>query len=217
MAVALRFEKTETQPGLLKVSSTADLTFPAPVSWVELDWDLEDPLDNVSAMGLQLDLNLGKAVAAAPTLVDFGATSVVYTSLRSGQETELSAGPLSADGKREASHPWKVLRGDRDRLTLFALGAKQSVAPRVEGWVHIMDRTNCLALALDAFGVDALDRISVTAEGKVTVWRAYSPTKNARRKRLHAWLHFVFFPPQYSAGASPQQMQSPIQVRVPER
>src|SRR6185369_6292613 len=84
MAIALRFEKAETHTDLLKVRSTADLTFPAPVSWVELSWNLDDPLDNLSAVGLQLDLNLGKP-AAAPTLVDFGATSAVYTSLRPGQ------------------------------------------------------------------------------------------------------------------------------------
>jgi hypothetical protein len=216
MAVALQFEKGETQTDLLKVRSTAEVTFPAPVSWVEVDWSLDDPLDNVSAVGLQLDLSLGKA-AAAPTLVDFGATSVVYTSLRRGQLAELSAGPVSADGKPGEGHPWKIVRGQQDRLTLFALGAKQILAPRVEGWAHIMDRKNCLALALDAFGQDALDRISATADGRVTVWREYSPARKPRRKRLHLWLHFVFFPPQYSAGASPQQMQSPLEVRVSER
>jgi hypothetical protein len=186
------------------------------VSWVELSWNLDDPLDTLSAVGLQLDLNLGKP-AAAPTLVDFGATSAVYTSLRPGQEAELSAGPLPADGKSGEGHPWKVLRGQHDRLKLFALGPKQMIAPRVEGWAHVMDRKNCLALAVDSFGRDALDRISVTAEGKVTVWREYSSARNARRKGLHVWLHFVFFPPQYSAGASPQQMQSPLEVRVIER
>jgi hypothetical protein len=80
-----------------------------------------------------------------------------------------------------------------------------------------MDRKNCLALAVDAFGRDALDRIGVAADGKVTVWREYAPGKTVRPKRLHVWLHFVFFPPQYSAGASPQQMQAPLDVRVNER
>jgi hypothetical protein len=212
MAVALRFERLELQTDLLRVSSTADLTFPAPVSWVELDWHIEDPLDNVSAVGFQLDLNLRKPTAAGPTLVDFGASSVVYTSLRPGQEAELNAGPRPADG-----HPWKVLRGEPDKLTPFALGAKQAVAPRVEGWAHVMDRKNCLALAVDAFGRDALDRIGVAADGKVAVWREYAPARTVRPKRLHVWLHFVFFPPQYSAGASPQQMQAPLEVRVKGR
>ena len=81
----------------------------------------------------------------------------------------------------------------------------------------LMDRKNWLALALDGFGRGALDRISATADGKVMVWREYSPARDAHRKRLHVWLHFVFFPPQYSAGASPQQMQSPLEVRLTER
>ena len=78
------------------------------------------------------------------------------------------------------------------------------------------DRKNCLALAVDGFGRDAHDRIGATADGTVTVWREYGPAKKERRKRLHLWLHFVFFPPQFTAGASPQQMQSPLEVRVVE-
>src|SRR5262249_47926036 len=150
----------------------------------------------------------------APTLVDFGAASMVYTSLGRGQEAELSAGPLAAATKRNAGHPWKILRGDHGHLTPFALGSKQSAAPRVEGWVHVMDRKRCLALAFAAFARDAHDQIGVTADGQVTVSRVYAPAKDRSRKRLRAWLHFVFFPPQGSAGASPQQMQTPLEVRV---
>jgi hypothetical protein len=206
MAVALRFEKPESQASLRDVRSTVDLTFPAPVSWVEVDWNLDDPRDNVAAVGLQLHLRLAKAEAAAPTLVDFGATSTVYTWLRQGQEAELSAGPTDTP-------PWKVLRGDAGRLMPLAKGMKQSVPPRAEGWAHIMDRKNCLALAVDAFGRNSRDRISATGEGTVTVWREYPRSRNGGSKRLRCWLHFVFFPPQYSATASPQQMQTPLEVR----
>jgi len=215
MAVALRFEKVEREAGLRKVRSAAGLTFPLPVSWVEVDWEIDDPLDQVAAVGLQLHLDLDKPSAAAPTLVDFGAASMVYTSLRPGQEAELNAGPLAAS-KGSAGHPWKILRGDRGRLTPFALGPKQTSTPRVEGWAHVMDRKKCLALAIGGFARDAHDRIGATADGTVTVVREYAPAKNRGRKRLRAWLHFVFFPPQFSAGASPQQMQSPLEVRVLE-
>jgi hypothetical protein len=213
MAVALRFE---SQPGLPKVRSVADLTFPASVSWVELDWHIEDPLDNVAALGLQVDLKLEKASPAAPTLIDFGATSVVYTALRQGQEAELNAGPLAPEVNRGDGHSWKILRGNHGQLTPFALGPKQAVAPCIEGWTHVMDRKNCLALAIDAFARDAFDRINVTVDGRVTVWREY-PGNATGRKRLRLWLHFVFFPPQFSAGASPQQMQNPLEVRVAGR
>jgi hypothetical protein len=213
MAVALRFEKVENDAGLGNVRSTADLTFPAPVSWVEVDWKIDDSSGNVAALGLQLHLNLNKPAAATPTLVDLGAASTVYTSLHQGQEAELTAGPLSAD----ARHAWKVLRGEHGRLVPFALGPKPSTNPRVEGWAHIMDEKRCLAVAIDAFARDTSDRISATADGTVTVWREFDSAKNAVRKRLRLWLHFVFFPPQLSAGASPQQMQAPLQVRMTQR
>jgi hypothetical protein len=211
MAVALRFEKAESQERLRDVRSTVDLTFPAPVSWVEVEWNIDDPHDNVAAIGLQLDLNVEKSNSAA-TLVDFGATSVVYTSLRTGQEAELLAGTRAMS--RDADDAlWKVLRGDKGRLAPFALGLKRLNAGRVEGWSHIMDRKICLALALDAFARDTRDRIRVAADGRVTVWREYDLTAKASQKRLRLWLHFVHFPPQASAGASPQQMQSPLEIR----
>ena len=77
-----------------------------------------------------------------------------------------------------------------------------------------MDRKNCLAMAVESFARNARDRIIVTADGGMTLWREYDTATKAERKRLRCWLHFVFFPPQYSAGASPQQMQSPLAVRV---
>jgi hypothetical protein len=182
------------------------------VSWVEVDWAVEDPQDRVAALELRLYLRLDPA-SAAPTLVDFGAGSAVYTSLRPGQEAELAAGPLMAGTGRGDAVVWKVRRGDRGRLTDFAVAAKAS-GPPPEGWAHVMDRRRCLALAVDDFARDARDRIAVTADGEVGVWREYAPADGPAQKRLRCWLHFVSFPPQASAGASPQQMQSPLRVRV---
>ncbi len=213
MAVALRFEKAETQEKLRDVRSTVDLTFPAPVSWVEVEWNIDDPLDNVAAAGLQLDLNLEKA-SAASTLVDFGATSVVYTSLRLGQEAELLAGPTAMGSEPAGSPLWQILRRDQGRDVPFALGPKRSPARQIEGWAHVMDRKICLALAIDAFARDTRDRLNAAADGRVTFWREYDPAQKANPKRLRLWLHFVHFPPQSSAGASPQQMQTPLEVRI---
>jgi hypothetical protein len=212
MAVALRFQKAESQKQLRDVRSTVDLTFPAPVSWVELEWNLDDPLNNVAAVGLQLDLNVERTKTPA-TLVDFGATSVVYTSLQPGQAAELLAGPAASGGDADGSPLWKVLRGDQDRLTSFALGPKRSSAGRIEGWTHVMDQKICLALAMEGFARDTRDRIIAAGDGRVTVWREYDGAVKAGQKRLRLWLHFVHFPPQASAGASPQQMQSPLEVR----
>src|SRR5262249_26024291 len=157
--------------------SAAALTFPAPVSWVEVDWNIDDPLDKVAAAGLQLDLKLEPATAAAPTLVDLGATSTVYTSLRQGQEAELSSGPSAAGTDAADDRPWSIHRGVRGRLTPFALGPKQPAGARAEGWAHVMDRKNCLALAVSDFAQDTRDRIIAAADGTVTFWREYGSPK----------------------------------------
>src|SRR5262249_20276333 len=99
-------------------------------------------------------------------------------------------------------------------LTPLAVGAKPSDASRIEGWAHLMDRKSCLALAIDGFGRDTRDTIGAAADGKLTVWRDFTPGKSKAPKRLHFWLHFVFAPPQVSPAASPQQMQAPLEVRL---
>jgi hypothetical protein len=211
MAVALRFENTEREASLRNVRSTADLTFPAPVSWVEVDWTIDDPLDNVAAIGLALHAQLDPSAHA---IVDFGATSTIYDALRRGQEAELIAGPPRKDAKLGDLRPWEVLHGERGRLTPLAVGAKNAGAPRAEGWAHLMDDKRCIALAIHGFGRDTRDSINAAADGKVTVWREFNPQRSKAAKRLRFWVHFVFSPPQRSARASPQQMQTPLEVRA---
>lgn len=216
MTVALRYEKTQAEPNLQDVRSTVDLTLPGPVSWVEVEWTIDDPLDKVGAVGLELNLNLDRP-DKAPTLVDFGTTGSVYLSLYPGQETGLVAGLPAAVSASEVRPLWEVVRRDPGRTWQFATQAKQSKARDVEGWMHVMDRKKCLALAIDAFARDTVDRIDVTSDGRVSIWREYPAAQKAARKHLRLWLHFVFFPPQASAGTSPQQMQSPLEVRFPAR
>jgi hypothetical protein len=80
-----------------------------------------------------------------------------------------------------------------------------------------MDRRRCLALAVDRFAEATYDRITSTGSGRVTIWRDILPQgKETRQPRilLRYWLHFVHFPPQWSAGSSPQSMQTPPEIRV---
>lgn len=213
MTVALRFENTETDLDLAGVRSTVDLTFPGPVSWVELQWAVDDPQDKISALGMQLNLNLDKP-SPDPTLVDFGASSMVYVSLYPGQEAELVAGSMTKTGNTTPQPDWQILRGEKGRLSPFAANSKSIAEGSIEGWCHIMDRKKCLALAVHSFARDTVDRIGTGADGRVTVWREFSPGQSAKQKQLRLWLHFVHFPPQASAGASPQQMQWPLDVKV---
>ena len=145
----------------------------------------------------------------------------MYVFLPPGQEAVLRsepavAGPQPAnDGPRPA---WEILRGPSDRLEPFVFGPRQLPADtHPEGWVHVMDRQRCLALAVDGFARDTADRISVSAAGAVRLDRAFSTAAADSRtpaKQLRFWLHFIPFPPQQTAATSPQSMQNPPQTRI---
>ena len=207
LCVALNFSGHFEDGPLRGVRWTVDLTFPAPVSWVEVDCKVEDPRDKVSTVGLELHLALDAPTSEAPTLVDFGAWTYVYSSLYSGEATEMLARP------RDVLPPLvRIHRGPPSEL--IEVASNEAVA---EGWLHVMDRRRCLALAVAEFGKDADDTLVASAEGIVIGKRHWLPPVRdlaATTKKLHAWLHFVHYPPQYSAATSPRMMQTPPEVRV---
>ncbi|MEO2034140.1 MAG: hypothetical protein ABGZ35_18860 [Planctomycetaceae bacterium] len=242
-AVALRFEVTASTSALQGVRSIIDLHFPVSRSWMEVDWKLFDPLGMTTGRTMELHLQLDRPATDAPTLVDFGATTLVYTALYPGQESELRAtgtrglptrqsdsSPVENGGQRhsrpgrgqsqtdERPDPaWKVLRGPSGDLKPFFVAPLEGTQT-AEGWAHVMDRRKCLALAISEFGRRTDDRISISADGSVTLERN-SPESGVSKNHEEAapfrfWLHFVRFPPQHGAGTSPQAMQNPIDVQV---
>ncbi len=220
MAVALRFEKTESKPELKGVRWTADLVFPTNVSWVEATLTVNDPRHRVAEVGMQLRQNLDKPTGRTPTLVDMGAAGTVYTRLVGEQQIELVATPAVREvrSKNNAATvlPWRIFKGTPGQMRPFVFAAKAG-ARRADGWIHVMDKQRCLALSVFRFAGRRKGRIAATADGTVTVTSG-SPedTQGAAgdRHSLRAWLHFVFFPPQQSATASPQAMQHPIETSV---
>ncbi len=206
-AVGLRFERAETDPQLAEVRWTVHLTFPVVKSWVEVDWGIEDPRDRVASAMARFNADLDAPTREHPTLIDFGAASLVYLSLGAGQRAQLRGG----------SAAWQVLRGSPDRWEPFVAGPDQADRrARPEGWVHLMDRQRCLALAVDRFAADSEDSIGVSAEGRLELNRSFPARKAAASalKRLRFWLHCVPFPPQQTAATSPQAMQNPLVIRV---
>lgn len=209
MTVVLRFEKTETHKSLAGVRWQVDLIFPVPVSWVEVVATIDDPENRVAALGMTLHMNLDPPTRKLPTMVDMGAASTVYTSLVGDDKIEMRASPT-------ALSPWQIVRGPADNMQPFAAASQKSKIP-AEGWVHVMDSKRCLALAIERFAQNAPETISATADGTISTWKDFSraaPDAKRPEKTFRTWLHFVHFPPQQSAGASPQVMQHPIQVRV---
>jgi hypothetical protein len=222
LAVGLRFEFVETDAVLENVRSVVDLLFPVFKSWVEVDWQIDDPQGKLSGVGAKLGVNVDQPTRNAPTLVDFGATSLVYLSLRPGQEAQLRGGPSIGRSNQESSggllHAWQVLRGKPGQMEPFVFGPKRPDGlARPEGWAHVMDRNRCLAIAVDGFAHGTEDCILVSAEGTVQLHRQFPTGEGISRpgaKRLRFWLHFVPFPPQQTAATSPQSMQNPVATRV---
>ena len=205
--IHLRFSREHSRPtGLV---SQVDLIFPVTRSWVEVVHRVLDPQDLVAELGYELQLNLTPATTKQPTLVDFGAGTQGYMTLRAGQTGQLLGGTTP--------NPWwKIQRSTSNRfLDLLASEPNRAANRRAEGWAHVMDRERCLALAVDDFAETADDRITTTSAGQLQVVRSYAKGSTAPTgKQLRSWLHFVFYPPQASAATSPQSMQNPLTVKV---
>ncbi len=204
LAVALRFEGETALPDGKTMASIVELTFPRSKSWVEVNWRprLVEGVD-----GLAADLNL--LVQGAPTLVDFGAASLVYTTLNRGQSALLRARPTHP---RLGGHPWEVHTGRGAALRPFVLPPPGRNEP-AEGWAHLMDRQRCTALAVDRFGRASEDEIRLDADGRLRLRRL--PARGAGGlNAFRFWLHFVDMPVQIGALTSPQSMLAPLAVEV---
>lgn len=238
-AVALQFSGNFDQGALAGVRWTVDLIFPSPVSWMEVLVTVDDPTGKVAGVGAELNMALDPPKPEAPTLVDVGAWTYLYTSLMRNEIVELQAAPGNAktvadpldknsSGVQGTGGRCKVLSGPPDQLiplaTNFAaprdLTPARPLSAAPEGWLHVMDRKRCLALAVDQFAQNAGERLTASADGHVSVWRDFSTlatSDSARHKSLRIWLHFVHYPPQYSAGTSPRMMQTRPTVRTWDR
>ena len=207
VAVGLRFEG-KIAPVLGKELRTAvDLTFVNSKSWIEAVWTVEDPEGCVASMGVDLGLKFDGSTA----LVDCGAGSTVYSHLRVDETLTLTGNPSSSPGGR--SPRWMIEQGKGTARKPFAAAAPNGVAP--EGWIHLMDRSRCSALAIADFGADATDRFLVEGGGRIEFSRQFPESKSeaARRgKSLRFWLHVVPMPVQVGAVTSPQAMLSPLMI-----
>jgi hypothetical protein len=196
LAAALRFEIDSKPP------SVVEMVFPRSKSWVEVMWTVPDAEGTVAGLGAGVRLLL----QGAPILVDFGAGSGVYTTLRKGQSALLSAGFV-------AEPAWEVWWGKSGKLEPFVLAAPGEKLRRGEGWVHVMDRQRCTAVAMADFAASGRDGIHTEGDGLLRLTRRYQPATKGTRQ-LHFWLHFVDMPVQIGALTSPQAMLQPLVVEV---
>jgi hypothetical protein len=222
MAAGLSLEHAIQLGEASHLASSIAMTFPSSKSWVEVVWTIADPEDRIESMGLDLDLRL----EGEPILIDCGARSTVYTTLEPRERIVFESGyPLDIQGRE--LH-WAVRKGSSSSpLFLEAAGEKGS-GREPEGWVHVMDRTRCTAMAVADFGKPAqahgtLDRFEIAANGLLRFERRFRTEKPEARsakspaldtkKNLRFWIHFVTMPVQVGAKTSSQAMLSPLEVR----
>ena len=187
LACALRFDSTE-RLGNRTVKSAVELEFPRSKSWAEVRWTVDDPDALVS--GLIAEVNL--RVDGQPLIVDFGAGTMIYATVRPGQSAKMSANASA----------WTIeLNGES-----YAAGRDQ----RAEGWAHVMDRRRATAVAIGDFA-EPEGSIETWADGRLRIRR---DRLDGIRKSLTFWLHFVDMPVQIGAATSPQSMMRPPVVRV---
>lgn len=209
IAVGVRYEeKIDKQPNKPELRWVVEATFPRSKSWVEVEVTLEDPHGTVKEIHAGAYMRLEGTTA----LADFGAGSMVYTTLKNDQLASLTA----AVGGRPI---WKVetFKLDKQPRQLLAVAAGKGRASPAEGWAHLMDRQQCTALGVDQFGTAGLkDEIRLDGEGDMGILRTYDrpADRHFTTKRLRFWLHFVPMPVQVGALTSPQSMMAPLQVEV---
>src|SRR5262249_42735001 len=119
-AAALRFQGAVALGEEKSLRSAVEMEFPRSKSWVCITWTVADPDGAVATLAAELNLK----VEGAPTLVDFGAGSLVYTTLRKGQRAALVAGSL----KGKAAPAWQTLVGTPKAMKPFVLPAPGSKA-----------------------------------------------------------------------------------------
>jgi len=210
----LRFDGNVALRDNRVVPSVVELEFPRSKSWVRATWTVDDSDSDVAKLGADLNLNL----TGEPTMVDFGAGSLVYATLARGQAVRLRAGlgpVITISGRELPQKPfWHVHRGPTGMLEPYAFSPNPN-SHYAEGWAHVMDRERCTAVALAEFARHSYDQFEVAADGRFQLWRDFvvkDKKPRAGPKSLTFWIHFVPFPPHVGAVTSPQSMQSPLQV-----
>ncbi len=212
----LGYSVQASQLGLNKVHSNVTLSFDVSRSWVQVDWQVYDPGREVKALAVPMKLKLDAPTRQAPTLIDFGTTTQLYSRLAGNESAELRSHYFKIP--KEGKYTWEVRQGAGKQWKQLAVGAQQPGDRfHAEGWAHVMDSKKCLALAVDKFGHDANDVIRLSADGAVYLQRTPVAREHLGASKyihLRYWLHFVFNPQEVSAATSPQSMKAPLAIHL---
>ncbi len=187
LVAAMVFDSGQARDGAVEIE------FPRSKSWAEVRWR-----GVAGARELAAELNL--ELEGEPTLVHFGAGTMVYAALRQGQAAALHA-TVAAPGRPE----WTIEAAGQP----YASG----LGFPLDGWAHVRDARRATALAVDGFArgpAGTRETIEARPGGLLRVARAAAP--GARESSLRFWVHFVVMPVEVGAATSPQSMQNPLRI-----
>jgi hypothetical protein len=214
LAIGLQLDCQIELVGSNPVASLIDMTFPSSKSWIETVWTLNDPRNQIDAMGV----DLGLLVDEPPILVDCGAKSTVYATIKDRELITFEAGRLPLAQGIVPS--WVIRHGTADKSDVIAM-MRQEIGTEPEGWVHVIDKRRCTAMAVAEFGravPAALDRFEFHGNGRSRFERRFLTEKIGQGtprnpiKTLRFWLHFVSTPVQVGAVTSPQSILAPLEA-----
>lgn len=208
LTIALRGEEMIESPAGNKIPLVIDFTFPRSKSWVEIDIRARGGKEQVLELRSMFDLE----IESKPTLVDFGASTVVYTTLTADEGAKLAIG-------RPAGPSWTVSKGKQDTdWQALVVAPRNAKREQVEGWMHLMDSKRCTAIAVAEFGAKGqIDSMTALGSGLLTIGKNFAAVAEPGERRLRFWMHFVSMPVQVGAVTSPQSMMAPLTVEVKPR
>ncbi len=214
LAIGLQSDCQIELKGSDPVASLIDMTFPSSKSWIETVWSLNDPRNQIEAMGV----DLGLLVDEPPIVVDCGAKSTVYATIKDRELITFEAGRLPLAQGIVPS--WVIRQGTGEKSDVIAM-MRQEIGTEPEGWIHVIDKRRCTAIAVAEFGravPAALDRFEFHGNGRFRFERRFLTEKIGQGtprnpiKTLKIWLHFVTTPVQVGAATSPQSILAPLDV-----
>jgi hypothetical protein len=187
LACALRFEGAHHVRNHT-IKSVVEMEFPRSKSWVEVRWTLDDRDAIVDALAAEINLS----VEGLPLIVDFGAGTMIYATVKGGQSARMQT----------AGSGWNIdVNGEA-----YASARDQ----RPEGWAHVMDHRRATAIAVADFASPE-SSIEISSSGRLRIQRH---RLSGSPKPFVFWLHFVSMPVQVGAATSPQSMMHPLSVRL---
>jgi hypothetical protein len=188
--------------GAARVAFTVLAEMPNSKTWVKVTTTIEDPDRRVRELSFHTPL----ALTTFPKTWDFGTGSWSYGFFRAAPEAASLTQTIGT------SSSWQIRSGAKGQEVLAerASGSRPAIA---EGWGHIQDAKEAIAVAIGGFG-DQAGTYTMSVDGDGQASYRFAPAQPQTRLSLTVYQHFVATPVPVGAVTSPVAMMHPLVVTV---